>query len=401
MRHSPVFLTILAAAMLGGCAVKPTPAPAGESPISASKIYIDSDSDRALDKDVSIAPTGTTPATDGLDITAPGGVNVTAGDLTVEAGALSVVGDGTFSKIEDADRFIRIKNSSAGSSASVSLIFQTALAGSGTKVLEMRGVGYASGAGDLRINIPEGEMVDFYSTSGAASLARVDDTDGFVAPTVTAEDQVIIEGLGSTSAPAIHFTEGTLPADVGFRVEAPNGNLVFRANSTDVFTANASGDFEVADRLLILDGASTYFEENGIQADLSGYNTGFHFTPASERWEMEYYLRSPGLATPPQSTNLTADDQSISVAGKSYVLIDSDNATASNRTFAISAGDEAGQRVVLQFAPSGSYACELRDDTAISGGAIRLTADWTPADYGTLSLIYDGADWIETGRTAP
>lgn len=400
MRHSPFFLTILAAAMLGGCAVEPTPAPAGESPISASKIYIDSDSDRALDKNVVIAPTGTTPATDGLDITAPGGVNVTAGALTVEAGALSVVGDGTFSKIEDADRFIRIKNSSAGSSASVSLILQTTLAGSGTKVLEMRGVGYASGAGDLRINIPEGEMVDFYSTSGAASLARVDDTDGFVAPTVTAEDQVVIEGLGSTSAPAIHFTEGSLPADVGFRVESSSGRLIYRTNGVDCMKV-APTFISSPGYFLVTNGSETLYAENGFTADLGGYNTGLYFVPADERWVVDYYIKAPGVLTPPQSTNLTADDQSISVAGKSYVLIDSDNATASNRTFAISAGDEAGHRVVLQFAPSGAYACELRDDTAITGGAIRLTADWEPADYGTLSLIYDGADWIEMGRTAP
>lgn len=400
MRHSPFFLTILAAAMLGGCAVEPAPAPAGESPISASKIYIDSDSDRALDKDVMIAPTGTTPATDGLDITAPGGVNVTAGALTVEAGALSVVGDGTFSKIEDADRFIRIKNSSAGSSASVSLILQTALAGSGTKVLEMRGVGYASGAGDLRINIPEGNQVDFWSTSGAASLARVDDTDGFVAPTVTAEDQVIIEGLGSTSAPAIHFTEGTLPADVGFRVESSTGRLLYRTNGVDCMEV-APTFLSTPGYFLVTNGSETLYSENGFSADLGGYNTGLYFVPGDERWVVDYYIKSPGLLTPPQSTNLTADDQSVSVAGKSYVLLDSDDATASNRTFAISAGDEAGQRVVLQFAPSASGACELRDDTSISGGAIRLTADWTPAAYGTLSLIYDGTDWIETGRTAP
>lgn len=401
MRQSRLFLTIIAAVALGGCAVEPPPAPAGGK-ISASIIYIDSDtSDRQLDTDVSIAPTGTTPSSDGLNLTAPGGVNITAGDLAVEAGGLSVTGDLTVFKTADEERFVLIKNASAGSSASVALVMSTSLFGSGVRVMELRGNGYASGANDLRINIPESNQVVFYSTSGTEALAWVDDTDGFVAPTVTAEDQVIIEGLGSTSAPAIHFTEGTLPADTGFRIEAPDGNLVYRVNSDDVFTANSGGTFEIAEKLLVLNGNSTYFEENGIQADLSGYNTGLHFIPASERWQMDYYLRAPALATPPDSANLTADDQSIAVAGEGYVLIDSDDATASNRTFAIGVGAEAGQRIILQFAPSAGGACELRDDTSITGGAIRLTADWTPANYGTLSLVFDGTDWIETGRTAP
>lgn len=396
MRKLFLFLSLSAALSLGpGC-----PAPAGEAPIRVSKIYLDSNSDKAPDSNVSIIPTGTNPATDGLDITAPGGVNVTAGALTVEAGGLAVTGgNATVTNTANGEASITIKNLSAGSSASIALIMQRALSGGTIRAMEWLGASHSSGDGGLRINIPETQQVEIYSTSGSAALAWVDDTDGFVAPTVTAQDQVIIEGLGSTSAPAIWFT-GTLATDTGVRIDS-SGKAYYRTNSVDAITVSTSyvatpGYFSVTN------GAGTIFEIDGFTADVSGLAPGLHFVPAGPYWEMtDYPLRSPGVTLTQRTATLESDDETVSVDSPyaSYMVLSSDSATAADRTFTLSPGSGAGHRLLLQFDSTGSGACQMEDGAAISGGALRLTDDWTPAGDETLSLIFDGADWIETGRT--
>lgn len=380
-----------------------------EDPLLVSELWLDSDGDGSPDTDVRLVPTGTDPATDGLNIIAPGGVNVTAGGLDVatsdaasENGGLDVDGgNARITNTTNGEAALLLKNLSAGTSASIALVMQRAISGGTVRAIEWLGPSHSSGDGGLRINIPTSQQVEIWSTTTSEALAWVDDADGFYAPTVTAEDQVIIEGLGSTSAGAIHFTNAALPADTCIRIEAPNGNYVFRSNSVDGMTINQGGEIEVAQRVLVLSGNSTYFEENGIQADLSGYNTGLHFIPAGPYWGADYYFRIPGLVLTSNSATLTADDQTVDPSGKGRVQLDSDDTTAANRTFLVGPGDEAGHLLVINFVGSSSSACELRDDAAITGGNIRLTADWTPSADGTLSLIYDGADWIEIGRTAP
>lgn len=109
-------------------------------------------------------------------------------------------------------------------------------------------------------------------------------------------------------------------------------------------------------------------------------------------------VRNGALALEGDSAvSLTADDQAVATANVNYISLSSDNGTAANRTFTITAGYR-GKRLTIEW--TGTNAGEIVDDSASGGGAVRLSATWTPTQYDTLSLIHNGTDWIETGRSA-
>ena len=89
--------------------------------------------------------------------------------------------------------------------------------------------------------------------------------------------------------------------------------------------------------------------------------------------------------------NLTADDTVITTTTKSFLALSSDSATATDRTFTLNAGAE-GQRLVLLWA-------DIDAGELLDTGNAKLSADWTPTDNDTLSLIYDGNNWVEVARS--
>ncbi len=99
------------------------------------------------------------------------------------------------------------------------------------------------------------------------------------------------------------------------------------------------------------------------------------------------------------SVSLSADNQFVSPYGfrdtpaAAQIFLQSDNATASNRTFTLDNGQFIGQALCLVFESGSSYTCELANS-----GNVKLTAAWTPLQYQSLSLKWDGAYWIEMGR---
>lgn len=95
---------------------------------------------------------------------------------------------------------------------------------------------------------------------------------------------------------------------------------------------------------------------------------------------------------------LTADNQSVPVGDLRTILLTSNNATAANRTFLLGPGAMAGQEVTLIW--DDTDAGELIDGSASGSGVVRLSADWTPTQYDTLTLIWAGADWVEKSRSA-
>lgn len=109
-------------------------------------------------------------------------------------------------------------------------------------------------------------------------------------------------------------------------------------------------------------------------------------------------LKLTGSFCPAPATHtLLGDNETLSVNNTSYKAISSDNATASNRTFILSAGDRPGHIVVLEWV--GTNAGELIDDSAAASGNHRLSATWTPTQYDTLTLIWNGTDWLEICRS--
>lgn len=98
-------------------------------------------------------------------------------------------------------------------------------------------------------------------------------------------------------------------------------------------------------------------------------------------------------------TTLTADNQVVPTAGAQYIKLSSDNVTAANRTFVLVTGTMGrGQTLTLEW--TGTNAGELVDDAAMSGGGnVRLNGTWTPTQYDTLILRYNGTDLVEHARS--
>lgn len=95
---------------------------------------------------------------------------------------------------------------------------------------------------------------------------------------------------------------------------------------------------------------------------------------------------------------LSADNQIVDASGYSLVRLQSDNATAANRTFTVKAGDLVGQVLRLEFMHA-TNACEL----AASGNAkLAYSTAWTPVQYDSIDLVWDGSFWVErTRNTVP
>jgi len=105
-----------------------------------------------------------------------------------------------------------------------------------------------------------------------------------------------------------------------------------------------------------------------------------------------------GLTLRPSTVSLTADNQVVSAADRSFISLSSDDGTASNRTFVLTQSTSAGQVLTIEW--TGTNAGELVDDSAQSGaGNHRLSATWTPTQHDTISFISNGTDWLETSRS--
>lgn len=104
-----------------------------------------------------------------------------------------------------------------------------------------------------------------------------------------------------------------------------------------------------------------------------------------------------GIQLAPNNVTLTADNTEIEVQYTNYIYLDSDNATASNRTFTLknTYGGE-GTFLILHF--HGANACELLDGSG-SGQTVKLRSDWTPVADDILVVMFDGTDFVEVCRS--
>ena len=93
------------------------------------------------------------------------------------------------------------------------------------------------------------------------------------------------------------------------------------------------------------------------------------------------------------TTALTADNQAVTPGSNTVLQLTSDDATATNRTFTLSAtGAITGQTYVL-IGPA-SNQCEIADT-----GIQVLSATWSPTTGDTLTLKFDGTNFIELARS--
>jgi hypothetical protein len=91
---------------------------------------------------------------------------------------------------------------------------------------------------------------------------------------------------------------------------------------------------------------------------------------------------------------LAADNQAVTPGVASTIQLSSDNATATNRTFTLSATGAVTGQVYVLIAPA-TNACEIADT-----GIQVLSAAWSPNASDTLTLLFNGTNFLELARSA-
>lgn len=107
-----------------------------------------------------------------------------------------------------------------------------------------------------------------------------------------------------------------------------------------------------------------------------------------------YLQQGAPLGATRKQVMLVADNTQIDVSGYSYLELSSDNTTASNRTFTMVQSALVGQMLEIVFVSGGSTTAQL-----VNSGTVKLAEDWTPVQYSSLTLFWDGSYWIEMCRT--
>ncbi len=99
-----------------------------------------------------------------------------------------------------------------------------------------------------------------------------------------------------------------------------------------------------------------------------------------------------------RSVSVTADLQLVGVKKFSLVKLTSDDPVATDRTIRLTIGETKGQSLVLILVSANPL--ELLDDQSVpTAGSIKLSADWLPGQWDTLSLIWTGSHWLEVSRS--
>ena len=98
------------------------------------------------------------------------------------------------------------------------------------------------------------------------------------------------------------------------------------------------------------------------------------------------------LAQASTTTALTADNQVVTPGTNTRLQLTSDNATDTNRTFTLSATGAITGQIYVIVGPA-TNACELADT-----GIQKLSATFSPAASDSLTLLFDGTDFIELAR---
>lgn len=98
---------------------------------------------------------------------------------------------------------------------------------------------------------------------------------------------------------------------------------------------------------------------------------------------------------PGTTTNVTADNQAITIGNRSHVVLNS-NGAPGTRTVTISNGLQTGQILFILVTAAGTDGIEIVDDP--TGSNTNLSGTVILQDGDLLQLIWNGADWIEVSR---
>jgi hypothetical protein len=274
------------------------------------------------------------------------------------------------------------------------------------------------------LGVATATSVNKVAITAPASSATLTIADG---KTLTASNTLTLAGTDSTT-----FTFPATTATVFTSTLASNdvaaANSIWGASNALVFEGASANDFEVsivpadvtADVTYLLPDAaagsyavmSSALATNApnIANSVTGASNALVFEGATaDNFETSIVATDPTAdrtVTVPNATGtvalsqastavaLAGDNQAVTPGAASVIQLSSDDATATNRTFTLSATDAITGQIYVIIAPAAN-ACEIADT-----GIQVLSAAWSPNASDTLTLLFNGTNFIELARSA-
>jgi len=168
--------------------------------------------------------------------------------------------------------------------------------------------------------------------------------------------------------------------------------FTFPATSNTVFTTtlssnnvNAANSIWGASSALVFEGATANDHETSITVT----------DPTADRTiTLPNVSGTVALSQASTAVALTEDNLPVTPGAASRIQLSSDNNTATNRTFTLSATGAITGQIYIVIAPAAN-ACEIA-----ATGIQKLSATWSPTALDTLTLLFDGTNFLELARSA-
>ena len=227
----------------------------------------------------------------------------------------------------------------------------------------------------------DGTTMTFPSASGTVitsslSTNAVDAANSFWG----ASNALVFEGATADTY-ELSVSPADVTADRTVTLADATGTVMLSTLSTNA--PDAANGVSAASNALVLEGATA-----------DAYETSVTVTdPTADRTiTLPNATGTVDLAMASAAVSLTADGQTVTPGASRVIQLSSDNATATNRTFTLSATGAITGSIYVIIAPA-TNACELAD-TSIQ----KLSATWSPGAYDSITLLFDGTNFIELAR---
>jgi hypothetical protein len=167
--------------------------------------------------------------------------------------------------------------------------------------------------------------------------------------------------------------------------------FTFPPTTATVFTSSlatnnigAANSVWGASNALVFEGTANDFETTITATDPTAART---VTLADASGTVDVNQASTAVA-------LTSDNQAVTPGAASRIQLSSDSETATARTFTLSATGAITGQIYIVVAPATNN-CEIA-----ATGIQKLSATWSPNAFDTLTLMFDGTNFLELARSA-
>lgn len=246
------------------------------------------------------------------------------------------------------------------------------------------------GTGDLRVTTAGTNAASVVTVGGTQTLTN----KTLTAPVLGAATATSINGLTiDTTTGTFDLTNGKTLAVTGSLTFAGTDSttMTFPATSSKVMTSSlTSNSIDVINSVW---GASNALVWEGATADAHETSLTATDATADRTVTIPNATGTVHLAQASTTTALTADDQAVTPGSNTVLQLTSDNATATNRTFTLSATGAITGQIYVLIGPATNQ-CEIADT-----GIQVLSATWSPTTGDTLTLLFDGTNFTEIARS--